>query len=320
MTGHHSGLYGGRLAALYRAFCRGESLVLPPLPIQFGDYAVWQEQGTTGAASVEDLSFWTERLHGAPELLELPADRPRLPTQSYRGAKICFRFNPTMTKALRDSSQREKTTLFTLFTAALNTLLYRYTGQEDILLGIPIADRERPELQSVIGFLVRTCVLRTGLSGDMTFRDLLALVQKEMLALYRHSTVPFDEVVRKLQPERNPSFSPLFQVMINWRDRDLQLPFIGLEGLAVEPLLAQSKTSKLDLQLFVTDGGTEIWLEMEYSSDLFDEARILRMFGHYQTLLESVASNPGQRLSELPILTAEERRQLLVAWNDTRVD
>jgi amino acid adenylation domain-containing protein len=314
------GIVWRELSTLYRAFCRGESFVLPPLPIHYGDYAVWQQQGNTEPASAKDLSFWTENLRGAPQLLELPADRPRPLTLSYRGAKRRFRLNPTLTKALRDSSQREKTTLFTLFTAALDTLLYRYSGQEDILLGIPIADRERPDLQSVIGFLIHTCVLRTGLSGAMTFRELLAFVQKEMLELYRHRAVPFDEVVRKLQPERNPSYSPLFQVMINWRDRNLQLPFIGLEGLVVEPLLAESRTAKLDLTLFVTDGGDEIWLEMEYSTDLFDEARIARMFGHYQTLLESVASDPGQRLSELPLLTAEERPQVLVEWNHTRLD
>jgi len=313
------GIFWRELAALYRAFCRGESPVLPPLPIQYGDFAVWQQQRSTEPASAKDLSFWTEKLRGASQLLELPADRPRPLALSYRGAKLRFRLNPNLTKALRDSSQREKTSMFTLFAAALDTLLYRYTGQEDIVLGISIADRERPELQSVIGFLVHTCALRTGLSGDMTFRELLARVQNEMLEVYRHRAVPFDEVVRKLQPGRNASYSPVFQVMINGRDRNLQLSFIGLEGLVVEPLLAESRTSKFDLQLFITDGGNEIWLEMEYSTDLFDEARILRMLGHYQTLLESVAADPGQSLSELSILTAEERRQLLVEWNQTPV-
>jgi acyl-CoA synthetase (AMP-forming)/AMP-acid ligase II/acyl carrier protein len=309
------GIVWRELSTLYRAFCRGESVALSPLPIQYGDYAVWKQQGNAERTSAEDLSFWTEHLRGAPELLELPADRPRPATLSYRGAKIWFRFNPTLTKVLRDCCQREKTSLFTLFTAALNTLLYRYTGQEDILLGIPVADRERPELQSVIGFLIDTCVLRTELSGDMTFQELLAGVQKGMLQLYRHRAVTFDQIVRELQPQRNPSYNPLFQVMINWRDRDLQLPFIGLEGLVVEPLLAQSKTSKHDLTLFITDGGDEFWLEIEYDSDLFDEARITRMFGHYQILLESVASDPGQDLAAYPILTAEERRQLLGEWS-----
>jgi hypothetical protein len=311
------GIVWRELSTLYRAFCRGESVALSPLPIQYGDYAVWQQQGNTEQVSDGDLTFWKEKLRGAPQLLELPADRPRPPALSYRGAKKRFRFNPTLTNVLRDASQREKTTLYILLTAALNTLLYRYTGQEDILLGIPVADRERPELQPVIGFLIDTCVLRTQLSGEMTFRDLLAGVQKGMLELYRHRAVTFDQVVRKLQPERNPGYTPLFQVMINWRDRELQLPFIGMEGLAVEPLLAESRTSKFDLTLFVTDGGDEIWLEMEYNTDLFDEARMARMFGHYQTLLESAAFDPGQQLAELPIMTTEERRQMVVQWNQT---
>jgi amino acid adenylation domain-containing protein len=314
------GILWREMAELYRAFCRGEALVLPALPIQYGDYAVWQQQAMTEAGSAEDLSFWTEKLRGAPQLLELPADRARPLTLLYRGAKRRFRLNPTLTKALRDLSQREKTTLYSLFTAGLNALLYRYTGNEDILLGIPIANRERPELQSVIGFLVDTHVLRTRLSGEMTFRELLAGVQKGVLELYSHRAVPFDQVVRKVRPERNQSYSPLFQVAINWRDRGLQLPFIGLEGLEVEPLLAESRTSKFDQTLFVTDGGDEIWLELEYSTDLFDEARIARTFGHYQTLLEAVATEPNKRLDELPMLSEQERQQLLEAWNPPPIE
>ena len=290
------------------------------MPIQYGDYAVWQQEQANATEASEALSFWRENLRGAPQLLDLPADRPRPLTLSYRGAKKRFRFNSILTEALRNFSKREKTSLFTVFTAALNTLFYRYTGQEDILLGIPIADRDRPELQSVIGFLVDTCVLRTGLSGDLSFQELLARVQKGTLDLYRHRDVPFDRVVGDLQPERNRSYSPLFQVAINWRDRNLQLPFIGLEGLVLEPLLAQTRTSKLDMQLFLTDAGDEIWLEIEYSTDLFDEARIDRMVGHYRTLLESVASNPRQDLDALQLMTGTERRQILVEWNDTKAD
>ena len=181
--------------------------------------------------------------------------------------------------------------LFTVFAAALDTLLYRYTGQEDIPLGIPLADRDRPELQSVIGFLLHTHVLRTQLSGDTSFRELLVRVQKGVLDLYTHRAVPFDQIVSKIEPERNLSYSPLFQVMINWRDRDQQLSFIGMEGLAVESLLAESRTSKFDLTMMLTDGGDEIWLEMEYSTDLFDDTRIERMVGHYQTLLAAVAAD-----------------------------
>ena len=309
------GVLWRELAALYRSFCRGESLVLPPLPIQHGDYAVWQRQQLTEASLAEDLAFWVENLRGAPALLELPSDRPRPLVMSYRGARRRFRLNRTLTEALRHFSRREKTSLFTLFTAALKTLLYRYTGSGDIPVGIPIAERDRPELQSMIGFMLHTHVLRTRLSGDMTFRELVARVQQGALKLYEHRSVPFDQVVRAIQPERNLSYSPLFQVNLTWRDRDQHLSFIGLEGLEVESLLAETRTSKFDLTLFLTDMGDEVWAELEYSTDLFDEVSMVRMFGHYQTLLEAVAADPDRRLDELPMLSGQERQQVLEVWN-----
>ena len=224
-----------------------------------------------------------------------------------------------MTEALRNTNRQEKTSLFAIFAAALNTLLYRYSGSEDILIGIPVADRDRQELQSVVGFLLHTHVLRTRLSGDMTFRDLLGSVQKAALDLWAHRSVPFDQIVRKLRPERNLSYSPLFQVMLNWRDRDQQLSFIGLEGLAIESLMAATDTSKFDLFFFVTDCGDEIWLELEYNSDLFDEDRVVRMLGHYQTLLEAVTADPGVIVAKMPLMTAAESQQILVDWNRTEL-
>ena len=182
-------------------------------------------------------------------------------------------------------------------------------------MGIPIADRDREEVQSVIGFLLHIHVLRTEVSGHLSFRELLARLQKGVLALYAHRAAPFEQVVAKVRPERNPGYSPLFQVMINWRGRDQELSFIGLEGLEVESLLAESRTSKFDLTLMLTDGGDNIWLEVEYSTDLFDEARIARLVGHYQTLLEAVAADPGLQIAELPLLTEAERQQLLAEWN-----
>jgi len=313
------GVLWRELAGLYRTFSRGEGLTLPPLTIQHGDYAAWQAEQDTEANFTDDLAFWEQKLRGAPELLELPADRTRPPTLSHRGARQRFVLNSALTRGLRDLSQRAETTLFTVFAAALNTLLYRYTAQEDILLGIPIADRDRKELQQLIGFLLHTQVLRTELSGELTFRQLLASVQKAALELYLHRAVPFDQVVRRIQPERNLSYSPLFQTMLIWRDRDQLLSFIGLDGLTIESLLAESRTSKFDLTLFATDCGNEIWLEMEYSTDLFDEARIARMLGHFQTLLEAVAGDPDRRLAELPLLTPGERQSMLVEWNRTEL-
>jgi amino acid adenylation domain-containing protein len=314
------GVLWRELSALYRGYCRNESIELPALALQHGDYAVWERQRSTEAAVADDLAFWMENLRRAAPLLELPSDRPRPQVLSYRGARHRFRLNRTLTEAFRQLSRRERKSLFALFTAALDALLYRYTGQEDIVLGIPIAERDRPECQSMIGFLLHTHVLRTEVKGELTFRELVGRVQQGALNLYEHRSVPFDQVVRAMQPERSLSYSPLFQVMVNWRDRDQNLCFIGMEGLEIESVLVDSKISKFDLTLFLTDMGEEIWAEIEYSTDLFDAARIERMFGHYQTVLEAVAADPDQRLSELPLLTDAERRQLLVQWNNTKVD
>jgi amino acid adenylation domain-containing protein len=314
------GVLWRELSALYQAFRRGEAPTLPPLPIQHGDYAAWQKGQAAEGGFAEDLGYWEEKLRGAPDLLELPTDRPRPAAMSYRGARKRYRIGSALARALRDCGRREQTSLFTLCTAALNALLYRYTGSEDILLGIPLADRDRPEVESVIGFLLHTHALRTQLGGELTFRELLARVQKGVLDLYSHRAPPFDQVVSRVQPKRDLSYSPLFQVMINWRDRDQQLSFIGMAGLKVESLLAESRTSKFDLTWMLTDGGEEIWLEVEYSTDLFEEGRIERMVGHYQTLLAAAAAEPGRRLGELPLLGGAERQQLLVGWNQTQRD
>ena len=264
------GVLWRELSALYRALTRGEPTVLPPLPIQHGDYAAWQKHQMAEGGFAGDLAYWEEKLRGAPALLELPADRPRPNVNSYRGARLRFPVGSSLVQVLRDCSRHEKISLFTLFTAALDVLLFRYTGQEDILLGIPLADRDRPELQSMIGFLSSyPCVADPALRRHDCFRDLLARVQKGVLDLYTHRAAPFDQVVSKVHPERNLSYSPLFQVMINWRDRDQQLSFIGMEGLVVESLLAESRTSKFDLTMMLTDDGDDIWLEMEYNTEIF---------------------------------------------------
>ncbi len=307
------------LSTLYRAGCRGQALELPALPIQHGDYAVWQNEMASRGAFAEDLAYWQGKLRDAPALLELPTDRPRPPVLSYRGARRRFQIPPALTKALRVLSRQEKVSLFTIFATALNVLLYRYTGQDDILLGIPLSDRDRPELQTLIGFLLHIHALRTRLDGDLRFRELLLRVQKDSLDLYMHRSPPFDEVVSAVRPARSLSHSPLFQVMLNWRDRDQLLSFIGLDGLKVESVLAESRTAKFDLTLQLTDGEESIDLEIEYSTDLFDEARVERMVGHFATILGAAAVDSDRRLSELPLLTDAERKQLLVDWNRTEV-
>ena len=311
------GVLWREMSAAYHAFVHGEALTLAPLPVQFGDYAAWQQQQTE-AVFAGDLEFWERNLKGAPGLLELPSDRPRPPELSYRGARRRFCFGGPLVEALRDCSRRERVSLFTVFAAALDVVLYRYTGREDILLGIPLADRERAELQPLIGFLLHTQVLRARLSDGLSCRELLAQVQKAVLELYSHSAAPFDRVVNRLQPERNLSYSPLFQVMLNWRDRDQLLSVIGMDGLEVESLLAESRTSKFDLTVMLTDCGEEVWMELEYGVDLFDAGRMERLAGHYETVLEALAAGPERPLRDLPLLTATERLQL-AEYNQTLV-
>jgi len=311
------GIIWRELSALYRSLIGGQPATLPPLAITHGDYATWRQKRIADEDFAADLAFWEEKLRDAPALLEVPADRVRPTVMSYRGNRLRWKLDSAITEKLRHASQQEKVSLFTIFAAALNSLLYRYTGSDDILLGIPLADRDQQELQSVVGFLLHTHVLRTRIAGNMSFRELLGSVQKGALELYAHRDAPFDQIVRRLGQERSPGHSPLFQVMLNWRDRDQQLSFIGMDGLAVESLLAHSNTAKFDLLLFATDEGEEIWLEMEYNADLFDEDRITRMLGHYQAVLESATADPAQAVNHLEILPAAERRQVLYERNAT---
>jgi amino acid adenylation domain-containing protein len=311
------GIIWRELSALYSSFLSGKPIMLPALPVTHRDYAVWREQKLATTEFSEDLAYWEENLRGAPALLELPADRARPPIMSFQGKRLRRKLGRELTEALRKMGRQEKTSLFTIFAAALDTLLYRYSGCDDILLGIPLADRDRQELQSVVGFLLHTHVLRARLAAEMSFRDMLSRVQKAVLDLYAHRAAPFDQVVRKLQLERNLSYTPLFQVMLNWRDRDQSLPFIGLEGLAIESMMATAATSKFDLYLFATDNGDEIWLEFEYNADLFNEDRIARMLSHYQVLLESAATDPAVSVAKLPLLTADEYQQVVVDSNRT---
>ena len=314
------GVLWRELGALYEAFLRGEPSPLPPLLIQYGDYAAWQRLPVWKTRFEKDLSFWKDYLRGAPKLLNLPTDRPRPSINSYRGNKRVFGLERTLAENVRRLCQQEQTTIFNVFVAAMNTLFYRYTSQDDILLGIPIADRDRPELQALIGFLLDTHVLRTDLSGNPTFRELLARTQRSLLALYSHQAVPFQQVVEALQPERSLSYAPLFQVLLNWRDADAELQFIGFPGHTTQGLLAQCKISKFDLTLFVTNAPDSILLEMEYNTDLFDDARIERMIGHLSTLLEGAAANPLQRIAQLPMLTDAERNLLLGEWNAAQAE
>ena len=317
------------LRALYEGFCAGEDVKLPPLPIQYADFSVWQRQWLQGDVLQNQLDYWKQHLAGAPAVLEFPTDRPRPPVQTYRGARQWLTISKEKTESLRSLSMQEGTTLFMTLLAAFKVLLYRYSGQDDIIIGLPVAGRNRVEVEGLIGFFINTLALRTDVSGEPSFRELLRRVKKNALEAYAHQDLPFEKLVEELRLERDMSRNPLFQItfqLVNVSDSvEGALSSPPTQAKSVEDasefsLDAQNGSAKFDMALDVWEGDGALSGRMDYSTDLFDEATITRMLGHFQVLLESVIANPDQRVSQLPILPAQERDELLVRWNDTESD
>ena len=316
--GWSMGVLYGELSALYRAFVDGKPSPLPDLPIQYADFAVWQRNWLRGEVLENQLSYWKKQLAGAPEVLNLPTDRPRPPEQSYRGARQSIELTGELTQALKTLSRKEGATLYMILLAAFQIVLHRYTGQDDISVGSPIANRNRIEIESLIGFFVNTVVLRTDLSGNPTFRELLRRVRDTALDAYAHQDLPFEKLVEELQPERELSRSPLFQVMFTFQNaswRDLEL-----SGLKVSPMWITNETTKFDLTMSVKEEGGRLGLSLQYSTDLFNEPTIARLLDHFETVLTGIVANPDQRIASLPLLTDSEKHRLLVEWNKTERD
>ena len=302
------------IRALYSAFVGGQGSPLEELPIQYADYAVWQRAWLGGEALKAQLSYWKEQLRDLPTL-ELPTDRPRPRVLTSNGATEPFALSKTTTDALKALSRGHGATPFMTLLAAFQTLLYRYTAQDDVAVGSPIAGRTRPETEGLVGFFVNTLVLRTDLSGDPTFLELLARARGMTLDAHAHQDVPFEVLVEELQPARDLSLTPLFQVAFALQN--VPMPEMTLPGLSVTPVSVESGTAKFDLTLFLSETEQGFGGSFEYNTDLFDRATIRRMARHFGRLLESVAADPQQRLSQLPMLAGEERRQILYEWNDT---
>ena len=311
------GLLVRELRALYEAFVEGKPSPLPELPVQYVDFAVWQREWLQGEVLEKQLGYWKKQLEGAPALLELPTDHPRSAAQSYRGALTPWELPKPLLLALGELSRREGATLFMTLLAGFQTLLHRYTGSDDILVGSPIAGRNRTEIEPLIGFFVNTLVLRGDLSGNPSFRAFLGRTREAALGAYAHQDVPFERLVEELHPERNMSHSPFFQVMFVLQNAPWEAA--ELAGLEVTPMLIHSGTSMFDLTLFVREREGVLHAAVEYNTDLFEAETIGRMLGHYQTLLEGIVANPEQRLSDLPLLTSAEREQIVVDWNWTEV-
>jgi amino acid adenylation domain-containing protein len=306
------------LSELYTANCTGEPAELPELPIQYADFAIWQREWLRGEALEKQASYWKERLKGAPALLELPTDYSRPNQQTLSGARETVRFSSALTDSVRVFSRREGATLFMTLLAALQALLQRITGQTDICVGTAIANRTRVELEPMIGFFVNTLVLRSDLSGKPSFRKLLRQVRDVALEAYVHPDLPFEHLVDTIQPERNLSYTPLFQVMLNLQNTPARN--LRIAGATTQEVKIDNGTAKFDLTLSLEDSGSQLTGWMEYNTDLFEAGTIRRMLVHYQTLLEAAIQNPDQSISTLPLLPEGERRRVLVEWNDTKRD
>ena len=325
LTTHHiasdgwsSGLLLQELAALYGAFCADQPCPLPELPIQYADFAAWQQNTLQGDALERQLVYWKRQLDGAPAILELPTDRPRPTVQSFQGDRQPVTLPAESTQALRGFSQRHGVTLFMTLLAALKTLLFRYARQADIVVGVPIANRTRPETEKLIGFFVNNLVLRTDLSGNPTFKELSQRIREVAFGAYSHQDLPFEKLVEQLHPDRDLSHSPLFQVMFGLQNVPRQP--LAIPGLTVTPVETDNKTAKFDLFFSLIEEPDRLRGAIEYSTDLFDAETIARMWRHYRTLLEAVVRNPETRLSDLPLLGDDEKQQLLTDWNKTLTD
>ncbi|HLL47353.1 MAG TPA: condensation domain-containing protein, partial [Longimicrobiaceae bacterium] len=316
LTLHHAvgdgwsrGVLHLELEALYGALVRGEAPRLPELPVQYADYAVWQRRWLVGAALEAQTAWWRERLAGVPATLQLPTDRPRPAVRGLGGAAVEAALPPKLAEGLRGLSRRGGATPFMTLLAGWQALLARWSRQDDIVVGTPIAGRTHPDTERLIGFFANTLALRADLSGDPSFAELLGRVREGALGAYAHQDLPFERVVEELAPGRSLSYTPLFQVVLALQSAPAPPP--RLEGLEVEPLRLGTTTAKFELTLALAESGAGLTGVLEYSTELFDGSTVERMLGHLRVLLEGATASPERRLSELELLGGEERDQVL---------
>lgn len=304
------------LVSIYTAFCKSKPSPLPELSIQYVDFATWQRQRLQGEVLEKQLSYWKQQLPGTLPVLQLPTDFPRSRIQSFRGANKTFTISDDLTQKIRTISQTEGATLFVFLLAVFKVLLYRYTGLENIIVGSPVANRNRKEIEGLIGFFVNTLVLRSSLKGNPTFQEFLQQVKKTTWEAYDHQDLPFEKLVEHLHPERDLSYNPLFQVKFrleNAPQTDFKLPDLSLTALK-----QTNPTAKLDLSLDIYETPSGLVGGFEYNRDLFKPETISRLVEHFQTLLEEIVKNPNQPIGELSLLTSQEQHQILKTWNQTQ--
>ncbi|MGR2707781.1 amino acid adenylation domain-containing protein [Pseudomonas sp. S191] len=304
------------LVQMYVAYSQGKDVQLPALPIQYPDYALWQRSWMEAGEKERQLGYWRERLGGEQPVLELPLDHPRPAVQSYRGARLDVSVEAALVNGLKALAQREGVTLFMLLLASFQTLLYRYSGQSDIRVGVPIANRNRAETERLIGFFVNTQVLKADIDGQMTFSQVLAQVKQRALEAQSHQDLPFEQLVEALQPERSLSHNPLFQVMFNHQTEGHKTRAAQqLPGLALEALEWGDQSAQFDLSLDTQESPEGLAASLTYATDLFNAATVERMAQHWQALLRAVVARAGNRVAQLAMLTKDEQRRVLHDWN-----
>ena len=312
-------IFFGELSQLYAAFTQGLPNPLPELSIQYADFAFWQRQWLTGEVLERQVNYWQKQLAGVPPALELPTDKPRPPIQTFQGAAKSLVLDRELTQRLQHLSQQSDATLFMTLLAAFLVLISRYTGQPDIIVGSPIANRNSPQIEQLMGFFANTLALRGNLSNNPSFAEFLAQVRQTTLSAYAHQDLPFEMLVEKLQPERDLSRNPLVQVMFSLQNAPQSSG--NLSGLNIQNMpLPIGVRARFDLEVnyWEVPGGLEgVWC---YKTDLFEANTITRLAQHFQTLLQAIVANPQARISELPLLSPAQRHQLLVEWNDTQTD
>ena len=309
------GVLARELSTLYAAYIRGQPSPLPELPVQYADYAIWQRQWLTEEVLQEQLKYWKEHLLGAPPQLQLPTDRPRPALESFKGAMLKFELPATLSAALKELGRGEGATQFMVALAAYQILLSRWSGQQDIVVGSPIAGRRNREIEELIGFFINTLVLRTDVSAELTFRQLLERVKQVTLGAYAHQDLPFEVLVKELRPDRNLARQPIFQVMLalqNYPEQRLELPGLTWTWTDVE-----GATTHFDLTLHLYEASDGLSGMFQYATDLFDAGTIERMARHFRSLLEGIVANPDCLVRRLPLLGEAEKQQLLVEWNAT---
>jgi natural product biosynthesis luciferase-like monooxygenase protein len=322
---HHIASDGWSMAILYRelgvcyeAFSRGETPKLAPLPIQYGDFAQWQEEYLQGETLQRLVNFWKSAMAGAPALLELPSDHARPPVQSHRGGNVRVKIPGALIARLKQLGAQHRVTLFMSLLAGFKVLVHRYTGQTDVVVGSPLAGRDAAETEGLIGFFINTLALRTNLGGDPTVKELLARIRDMTLTAYEYREMPYEKLVEELQPQRNLSFDPICQVFFMLQNVPTAPLKLSGVSLSIEPVY--TGTAKSDLTIWCIEQPDYLDVTAEFNADLFESATIERMMGHYLTLLEGMVANPEQKISQLPLLTTSERTTILGEWNATEAD